>query len=689
MATIRTKDLTNASAPSDTSESLWDNLASTVRVNYLELKADIAASFVAAPATYDLATLHTDGLLKADQVRYSGLVFLGTSTVALLPNPNTLTAGQFYIITTGGTLWSNTWTTGEAAISNGTVYSVGPNPTQQIAEGGTGATTAAAARTNLDVMLTADVNDRQLSKAPSNGLYFAANQVDKVAISTSALCSLGDGTSDKAFSGSAVVTANDYTSLFICGRQSSSSLEEWTLEFNSSDKLAVTLFDESATAQLSMVQDTASAVDGETVHVAFTYDGRGGATASAGIALYINGVVVPSTAGTPSGTYVASEALTQDTTFGLSPKSGADMDGIIHSGLFFNRELTAAEILRLSISNVPEVADQWGKADGGTYTSDFTSNSIDGFAFDSSNSPTSDATATVGADTDNVKFIAGSGTGTARTWKSVGATAEKRYRVSFDYYIPSGQTYVDGFKTGLNVNLTSGNYTDSATLATNAWTPFTTDLSSPLDPGNTSFFILLKDGASTTINALAVGEYIAFRNIKVTEIGAVISLNPDNIEADGDWIDSSSNELNGTATGATPLMVKPQTSGTFTPVLEFATPVTTRPSGSFLGEWVKVSEKVIQFTLRITLTSKGDDTGSAEIHGMPEFFKNLAMNTAAVFTCSGSSMANLTSVPQAKGRVNTDELVLEDYGAAGGVDLDNTNFLDTTTITVHGTYEIV
>lgn len=166
------------------------------------------------------------------------------------------------------------------------------------------------------------------------------------------------------------------------------------------------------------------------------------------------------------------------------------------------------------------------------------------------------------------------------------------------------------------------------------------------------------------------------------------SLQERNLESDS-WVDESSNEIDGTITGATRLFEPlAQASGTFTPVLQFGGGTTGITYGTQSGVWNKINEKLVQFTLRITLTSKGTDTGNAEIHGMPFNFANLAMNTAVSLAATGSSMANLTSIPTAKGRINTDELVLVDHGASGETNLNETNFTNTTTFTVHGVYEI-
>ena len=531
------------------------------------------------------------------------------------------------------------------------------------------------------------INDRALSKAPSNGLYFDGTN-DKVSLGSSALLSPGDGTDDSPLLFAANVQPDDVTNFPIYAKNAhGGSNSEFYFIFDAADKLALHLHDESAAVWVTRIQNAASVVDGQSVHVAAAYDGRGGANAADGITLYINGVVVASTA-TNDGAYDSMEDTSANAEVGTNEAGGTFAEGVIRSLLVFNREPTAAEILRLSINNVPEIVDQWGNANGGTYTSDFTSNSFDGFAFDSSNSPTADATATVGGDTDNVKFIAGSGTGTARMWKTVSATGGKRYRISFDYYMPSGQDYVDGFKTGINVNLTSGNYTDSATLATNAWTPFTTDLPSPLDPANFAFFIILKDGTSTTINGLAVGEYIAVRNIKVTEIGAVLSLNPDNIESDGDWIEASTNELNGTNTGATPLMVQPQTSGTFTPVLQFdGVSGSTYAASGQSGYWRMIDEKTVSLEIYIQITAVGIETGPATIGGLP-FLSRVASDYTAQASIGGAGLLSLTGALHGLIRAYNTTIILSQTSATGDVGITHANFTATSYLQISAVYAI-
>ena len=252
-------------------------------------------------------------------------------------------------------------------------------------------------------------------------------------------------------------------------------------------------------------------MDGEAVHVAFTYDGTGGASAANGATLYINGVAVAATAG-GGGTYEFSEALSQPTTLGLSPKSGRTIDGDITSAALFNRELTAAEVLRLSINgNVPAVSDQYGNE------TDLATNG----AFASDVSWTKGAGWTIAA---GVATCA-SGSTDLEQAQFASAVVGAVYRVTFT---------VSGFSSGTIQPLVGA----AAGSARSANGTYTEDL-------------IWASGANLIFRSAAfVGN---IDNVTLVKLGAVLSLNPDNIDS-AQWRDSSSNGLSGTITGATPLM---------------------------------------------------------------------------------------------------------------------------------------
>jgi hypothetical protein len=214
------------------------------------------------------------------------------------------------------------------------------------------------------------------------------------------------------------------------------------------------------------------------------------------------------------------------------------------------------------------------------------------------------------------------------------------------------------------------------------WTPTATQVESSIEVKFSAVDKLL-----ILVGGTGDGDVFEFDDFVAHPIGAVLSLNPDNIEADGDWIDASSNELNGTATGATPLMVKPQSSGTWTPVLDFFTGSADNVTYSVQqGNWRKLSEKTVLVEGRLTITGLGSDTGSAFIEGLPFTVANRTETTAS---CSviAYNMATLTSSPAGQIDNNGTKIALVQHGASGAAALTVSNFQATAIILFSAVYE--
>lgn len=569
MPDIRPKDLPDTSAPSDGDEIILDSFTGgTRRTNFLELKTQIASDFLAAPTDYKQCPLNTLNKIPTTYLSTSESNPKGawdaTSNSPGLIDGGSNVAGDYYDVTVAGTQTFGgtdyTFVVGDVIKYNGTVW----YQISSVANFYDGTSTQAGAATTGDYFQTADVNDRQLSKAPSNGLYFSGNQADVASTVATTLGSAGDGTQDLPLSGAAVMRANDYTSAFVMGRQGSSSLECWWLEFDASDKLFLTLFDESASSSITLTQDVATVVDGEAAHVAFTYDGTGGASAANGATLYINGVAVAATAGA-TGTYEFSEALSQATTLGLSPKSGRTLDGDIASAVLFNRELTPAEILRLSTNgNVPEISDQWGN------DTEILGNP--GFeVWDSaSNAGTWNEGALITVAQDGVNKYSGS---YACHYTSSGSatTSGAAHQLRQGDLVPVGQNYASvivknaaagAFSIGVNndrfLTFDGTSLTDTSSEVTSQYPGSSLNNYRLTDLGSGWFkidlwFLLVATSARDFVLGGTGQWYID--DASNTKAGAVLSLNPDNIDS-AQWRDSSSNGLSGTITGATPLMEK-------------------------------------------------------------------------------------------------------------------------------------
>ena len=128
----------------------------------------------------------------------------------------------------------------------------------------------------------------------------------------------------------------------------SGTIAEWQLTFQSG-ALRLLCRDNSATVNMSRLQDTASSLEVWHFYVA-TYDGSGGASAANGITIYVDGAVSASTA-TNDASYVAMENQTEVVTLGeFSSAGGSFFVGRILGGpwgpCYTQIALTAAQVKR-------------------------------------------------------------------------------------------------------------------------------------------------------------------------------------------------------------------------------------------------------------------------------------------------------------------------------------------------------
>jgi len=211
-----------------------------------------------------------------------------------------------------------------------------------------------ASRDNLAVLSSTEVNDRQLSKAPSSGLDFTPSTAT-VEIPDSALLSFGDGTTDKPFSISAIVEIDDFSSQTFSIMSKMSGAYEWWFLVDTNGYPTVSLYDNGLTNTL--VRENQSAVDtGKRLHLAATCDGSG---LIGGLKLYVNAVEGSNYADQSVGSYVAMHDTAAQAEIGEG--NNVHSDGRIYSCVIWNRELSASEVATLAANgNQVPVADQWG-----------------------------------------------------------------------------------------------------------------------------------------------------------------------------------------------------------------------------------------------------------------------------------------------------------------------------------------
>lgn len=154
---------------------------------------------------------------------------------------------------------------------------------------------------------------------------------NSLTIPDSTTLTFGDGSNDSAFSVFGIFQltnqASEQTIIAKYTPKTAATKREWLVAVDSSEKLRLDIWDESAAVASSRLTDAALTVLADsitgTIHTfCITYSGVGGATAGNGITIYVDGALVASTA-TNNGSYVAMENTTQIVTIGTS-RSTAD-----------------------------------------------------------------------------------------------------------------------------------------------------------------------------------------------------------------------------------------------------------------------------------------------------------------------------------------------------------------------------
>lgn len=183
------------------------------------------------------------------------------------------------------------------------------------------------------------------------GSYSFDGVDDYVHIGDSDKFSFGDGINDQPFSISAWIFIDSLTTNFpiISKYEGVNAGEgEWTLIIDTAASLSFTCIDDMV-ANRQGIKSSGTIPTSTWTHVAVTYDGSGGASATTGMNLYIDGVL-QSTTETSDGTYVAMHNSNVDVLIGAqlfnwtTPEYG---HGKIDALSIWNRELSHSEILSL------------------------------------------------------------------------------------------------------------------------------------------------------------------------------------------------------------------------------------------------------------------------------------------------------------------------------------------------------
>lgn len=156
--------------------------------------------------------------------------------------------------------------------------------------------------------------------------------------------SFGNGSTDDSFSITAKVYMTDATNFTIAAKGGASSDYEWRLFTDGSDRITITLYDNSSSGYIGRYYSTAlTSYENKWIDLAFTYSAS---KTSAGCKIYLNGAQVDNT-NNQSGSYGGMEPLGASVLVGLLP-GGNYSAGKIKSLKIWKCELTSQEVSDIS-----------------------------------------------------------------------------------------------------------------------------------------------------------------------------------------------------------------------------------------------------------------------------------------------------------------------------------------------------
>ncbi|SEM75220.1 hypothetical protein SAMN04489760_14218 [Syntrophus gentianae] len=224
----------------------------------------------------------------------------------------------------------------------------------------------------------------------------------------------------------------------------------------------------------------------------------------------------------------------------ISGSDGSRNTSITNKVAVFNKALSAAEVYAIYCNGV-DYANLQG-SNSSVYASDFSSGTDSWTPTRGTRTGNVDGIAGV---SDCLSFYASSDANTSHYIARSGTLIPYMYyKVILDYYIPSGNTNLDGIRVG-------GTGTANALRATGSWVTdaesiiFTTTATSLIIMAEANFNSSFTGAGSTSDDLFYV------KNIRVFPVGACLLLEPDGIQpAPGQWLDSSINGNHGRHTSS-------------------------------------------------------------------------------------------------------------------------------------------
>lgn len=400
----------------------------------------------------------------------------------------------------------------------------------------------ATSRDNLGVPSDDELAEAMATKLDGLTLYFSTD--DYIEIADDAKLSFVSATDDLPMSLSAWIKPDSLSSFPILSKYGNSGSMEWIFQVYGSGYVRLYLCNSSDGVHAA-VSTTATLTLGEWVHVCATYGGSGpnGATAFASadseMNIYINGKLQVTNSDITA--YTGMINTTQPLYIGRF--SSVYAEGHLRDVQIFNKKLSASEVAQLGKGNNLGFPDEWAGALGGVYTQDPTPSG----EWAGSNGTDADEAGPIGGRSNVLKFT-NDGTSAQHLIEntSIGTAVGKRYRIDFDYYIPSTNSNIDGLDINDRLSLGSIGTVASATL--DAWTRFSAEYVAT----NTQVGINALDGGVATYQDAGADDVFYIDGLTISQIGKLADFRAEDYnESGGKLVDRSSNNFVGTNNGAT------------------------------------------------------------------------------------------------------------------------------------------
>lgn len=468
---------------------------------------------------------------------------------------------------------------------------------------------------------------------------------------------------------------------------SGATTREWRLYLDSSDLLTFRV-DDIAGSYEGVYANTALTANQDTwIHIAATYGGSGNSTtpfsdASSEMTLYVSGTSVALTE-ISGGSYAGMANTTEPVAVGR--RNSTDyFEGHIRDLRIFNRELSATEVALVMNSDLG-FSFESGEGFGDSYYSDFRSGTDSMVDING----TGAGNITVGGEIDSYRHTVDNTSNSHGFYQPSVLTNGKTHTLSFEYYVPSGQSNVDGIELRAGA---SGAYTITtiSSPTTDAWTAVDVEFI-PVSTGNSDrLYFYALDGGSITFQDAGGDDVFYVKHVFCTQVGTVADLRAENYdETTGKLYDFSSNAFVGVNSGGTLVgrSYPYYEVGTWTPAITFgggSTGLTyTTQEGHYTreGNWVSVHAYIV-------LSAKGSSTGTALVTSLPFTARNTTGSSQSLVVGNMANGAALTSAPTAYATDNGTTINLVDWGATGSAVLDDTNFTNTSAISITGSFQV-